>query len=108
MHEWVRGLLIHGTRKWADYLVSTTLTPHMAQAVGLGAHVQGMQRYYALILSQTGQARLIKMLDEEWILAETPIPWELDRAYTVGLQVTRQHIQALFRLRVFSILKITD
>ncbi|HEX4202968.1 MAG TPA: ADP-ribosylglycohydrolase family protein [Ktedonobacteraceae bacterium] len=89
-----RGMLLYGTREWTDYRVSTTLTPHMAQAVGLGARVQGMQRYYALMLSQTGQARLIKMLDGEQVLAELPLIWELDRSYAVSLQVVGQHIQA--------------
>jgi ADP-ribosylglycohydrolase len=89
-----RGLLIHGTREWTNYVVSTTLTPHMAQEVGLGARVQGMQRYYALMLSRTGQARLIKMLDGEQTLAEAPISWELERSYAVRLQVTGQRIQA--------------
>ena len=88
------GMLLYGTRQWTDYRVSTTLTPHMAQAVGLGARVQGMQRYYALMLSQTGQARLIKMLDGEQILAESPLTWELDRSYAVSLQVVGHQIQA--------------
>jgi len=46
------GLLIQGTREWRDYQVRAAVTPHMATSAGIGARVQGLQRYYALLLCQ--------------------------------------------------------
>ena len=58
------GLLIHGTREWRDYTVSAAITPYLAASVGTAARVQGMRRYYALLLVPGG-VRLIKALDGE-------------------------------------------
>ena len=44
------GLIIQGTREWTDYRVSAAVTPHMVVSCGLAARVQGMRRYYALLL----------------------------------------------------------
>jgi ADP-ribosylglycohydrolase len=82
-----RGLLIQGTRDWTDYRVSATLTPHMALATGIGARVQGMRRYYTLLLYCDGSARLVKVLDGEKMLAATSLNWELERSYMLSLQV---------------------
>ncbi|HEY4383939.1 MAG TPA: ADP-ribosylglycohydrolase family protein, partial [Ktedonobacteraceae bacterium] len=88
-----RGMVIQGTREWTDYSVTAAIIPHMAQQIGLGAHVQGLQRYYACMLSEQGKASLIKVLDGEKVLAEAPIAWELDRVYTIRLQIIGSHIQ---------------
>src|SRR6266498_3015378 len=56
------GLLIHGARDWRDYHVRAAITPHLALAAGIAARVQGMRRYYALLLCAGGVARLIKAL----------------------------------------------
>ncbi|GHO59833.1 hypothetical protein KSB_83080 [Ktedonobacter robiniae] len=89
-----RGLLIQGTRDWQDYRISTTFTPHLAEAFGLAACVQGLQRYYALLLTRSGRAQLVKVLDGEHVLAETSFPWELYQPYALSLQVQGTHIQA--------------
>jgi len=81
------GLLIQGTREWANYRVSASLTPRLATAIGVGARVQGLRRYYALMLHADGTARLVKALDGETVLAKTPIAWELDRAYDLSLRI---------------------
>ncbi|MFQ3633315.1 ADP-ribosylglycohydrolase family protein [Roseiflexus sp.] len=85
------GLLIQGSREWRDYRVSATLTPHMAEACGLGARVQGMQRYYALLLARAadgaGVVRLVRVLDGVTILAEAPFPWGYNQRYELALHV---------------------
>jgi len=88
------GLLIQGRREWTDYRVGATLTPHLAAAVGIGARVQGMRRYYALLLGDDGVARLIKALDGDTVLAETPLAWDLDRPYELSLQVDGMRLHA--------------
>jgi hypothetical protein len=88
------GLLLTGAREWRDYTVSTTLTPHMVKSCGLAARVQGMRRYYALMLGEDGRARLIKALDGNTTLAEAACPLEFGRSYAFSLTVTGSRIQA--------------
>jgi ADP-ribosylglycohydrolase len=89
-----RGLLMQGTREWTDYHVSTAITPHMVKATGIAARVQGLRRYYALLLTEAGWVRLIKVLDGETVLAETEFPWRFGDSYQLHLQVRGAHITA--------------
>jgi hypothetical protein len=88
------GLVITGTREWRDYEVSTTLTPWLAATCGLAARVQGLRRYYALLLAAGGQARLVRMLDGETVLAETRLAVDWGRPYALCLRVTGQRLRA--------------
>lgn len=89
-----RGLLIQGTRDWTDYEVRTTVTPHMAIAAGIAARVQGMERYYALLLHTTDRAQLVRALDGTTILGEIDFPWEFGQSYEMRFQVVGNHLQA--------------
>jgi hypothetical protein len=89
------GLLLHGTREWTDYTATATLTPQMARACGLAARVQGLRRYYALVLAEGGRARLVKARDgAPRTLAEAAFPWARDQAYTLALRVAGTHLVA--------------
>jgi ADP-ribosylglycohydrolase len=81
-----RGVMAQGTRDWTDYSVRTEITPYLAKNVGIAIRVQGLKRYYALLLSSDQVARLIKMDDTETILAEVPFAWDVFTPYTVSLQ----------------------
>jgi ADP-ribosylglycohydrolase len=67
-----RGLLIQGTREWTDYVVGAPVVPETVRAAGIAARVQGMRRYYALLLQDDGTARLVRELDGTTTLAEAP------------------------------------
>jgi hypothetical protein len=67
-----RGLLIQGTREWADYEVRAAVVPETVAAAGIAARVQGMRRYYALLLWRD-RAALVRELDGPAILAEAPL-----------------------------------
>ena len=88
------GLLLTGTREWRDYTVSTRLTPHMVKSCGLAARVQGMRRYYALMLGVDGRVRLVKALDGNTTLAEAACALEFGRPYELCLTVAGSRIQA--------------
>ena len=88
------GLLLTGTREWRNYTVSTVLTPHMVKSCGLAARVQGMRRYYALLLGSDGQVRLVKALDGNTTLAEAACVLEFDHPYDLSLTVTGNRIRA--------------
>ena len=81
------GLLMLGTREWTDYLIDADVTPHMATSAGIGVRVQGMRRYYALLLCQGGKARLVKALDGVTVLAEAEFPWEFGTTHELSLEV---------------------
>ncbi len=87
MHNEGTGLLIQGTRDWRNYSVNTRLTPHLTASAGIAACVQGMRRYYALVLRPGNMAYIVKALDGETILAETDLPWEFDGDYDLKLEV---------------------
>ena len=70
------------------------ITLHLATAAGLAARVQGMQRYYALLLTRDGTARLVKALDGDTVLAECPFAWTFGATYDFALTVRGTHIEA--------------
>jgi hypothetical protein len=89
------GLLITGTREWTDYEVSATITPHLLQSGGLAARVQGLRRYYALLVDSSQVLRLVKMLDGEQILAEAPLAVDWGRACELCLRVQGARLAAM-------------
>ena len=88
-----RGLLLTGTAEWSDYQVSAAITPHLAAAWGLAARVQGLRRYYALLLRQGGKLQLVRMLGVETVLAEVAMDWGYDTSYRLRLQVEGTRLQ---------------
>jgi hypothetical protein len=89
-----RGLLIQGTREWDDYEVIAPLRPEAVGAAGIAARVQGLRRYYAVLLCDDHTVRLVKALDGEAVLAEAPLRREYGIAHDVGLRVQGTAIQA--------------
>ena len=89
-----RGLLIQGTREWANYVVNIDLNAPMAKAAGLAARVQGLRRYYALLLRQDGTAALVKVLDGERELAHVPFDWQGGQTYRLRLSVEGPRVRA--------------
>lgn len=87
------GLLMQGTREWTDYEVSSDITPHMVKSAGVGARVQGMRRYYGLLLAPGGKAQLVKALDGNTVLAESRFGWEFGSTYSLKMQVAGNRIQ---------------
>ncbi len=86
------GLLIQGTRAWKNYRVSADVTPHMVDAAGIAARVQGLKRYYALLLRRDQTVALVKALDGDRVLATKPFAWEFGRTYQLALQADGMHL----------------
>ena len=89
-----RGLLITGTADWMDYAVESTIVPHLAAACGIAARVQGLRRYYAVLLRPGDRIQLVRLLGEETVLAERTAAWSYDSAHTLRLQVEGGRIRA--------------
>jgi ADP-ribosylglycohydrolase len=101
-----RGLVITGTREWTDYSVQASITPHLVKAFGLAARVQGLERYYALLLCNQNTIKLIKRLDGEIILAEQEFVWEFGQPY--HLQITVKGNQILVSIDRALLFKVED
>jgi hypothetical protein len=81
-----RGLLMQGTREWADYQLVATANPRLCKTGGIAVRVQGIQRYYGLLLDQN-KVRLVRVLDGETVLAEADGGWTLEQPCDLKLQV---------------------
>jgi ADP-ribosylglycohydrolase len=89
-----RGLLMQGTREWTDYTVSVRMTPHMCEAGGVAVRVQGMTRYYALLLDGA-KVRLVKAFEgRDIVLAEADGGWQLGQACTLTLSIEGNRLTA--------------
>ncbi len=93
------GLLMQGTREWTDYRVTADVTPHLVKSAGVAARVQGMRRYYALLLYRDSaelptKARLVKMFDTPYVLAEVDFPWTFGETHTLSLEVSGATVRA--------------
>jgi hypothetical protein len=89
-----RGLLIQGAREWRNYTVSAPINLHLARAAGLAARVQGMRRYYALLLTAEGEARLVRVCDGETVLARAAFPWRCGSTHEFALRVDGARLTA--------------
>lgn len=88
------GMFSQGTRDWTDYKVSATLTPQVAKSFGLAARVQGLRRYYALIVCYDQMVRLVKVLNEVTVLQELPFEWTFGSLYSLFLQAEGMSLRA--------------
>jgi ADP-ribosylglycohydrolase len=94
-----RGLLIQGTREWKDYQVSARLTPHLCRVGGLAVRVQGLKRFYALLLDREN-VRLVRALDGDTVLAEIAGGWAFDTPYDLHLRVVGNQLTGSINGRV--------
>lgn len=86
------GLAIIGCREWKDYTVSAKLSVHMAKSAGIAARVQGMKRWYGLLLAPGGRVQLVKELDGRSVLGEIDFDWKTDEVYDLSLSVRGDEI----------------
>jgi ADP-ribosylglycohydrolase len=87
------GLISQGSRLWHNYIVQASIIPHLVTSTGIAARVQGLERYYALLICANQQARLVKMLDGKQILAEKPCAFEWDSPVNLRLEVKGAHLR---------------
>lgn len=103
------GLAIIGCREWQNYRASAKITFEAAKQSGLAVHVQGMRRFYALVL-ELGKLKLIKSRDGIHELAEIAFAWEFDETHELAIEV--QTVEGEVRLKGFidgeSVIHVTD
>ncbi|MEE2915176.1 MAG: ADP-ribosylglycohydrolase family protein [Pseudomonadota bacterium] len=90
IHNQGMGMISQGTREWRDYTVSADVTPHLAHRAGIAARVQGLTRYYAILLAQTSggkKVQLVRCNHYETVIAEADFDWQYGETYLMDLQV---------------------
>ena len=86
--------IIHGGRQWTDYRVETALTVHLADHAGIGVRVQGLKRYYAVLLMRPGLIRIARNFDGVvTILAEVALELSMETPYDVAIEVSGREIE---------------
>ncbi|MBV8587012.1 MAG: ADP-ribosylglycohydrolase family protein, partial [Verrucomicrobia bacterium] len=75
-------------RDWQNYSVQTAIIPDPAKSFGLAARVQGLSRYYALMLGPGQVLRLIRNYDSLEVLTEVRYHWSWSQRYHFNLKVT--------------------
>jgi ADP-ribosylglycohydrolase len=86
------GLFIQGSRDWQNYSVQSAIMSDPAKSFGLAARVQGLTRYYALLLGPNQAVRLVRNYDGIQVLAETPYNWNWSERYRFNLEVNGPEI----------------
>ena len=86
------GMVSQGTREWVDYIFSADVIPHLAKRAGIAARVQGMTRFYALLVTQDQTVQLVRRCHQETILAEAPFEWSLGQSLAMTLTVNGDNI----------------
>lgn len=81
------GMVSQGTADWSNYRVTAPVTVQLARSAGVAARVQGLRRYYALLLSDDGTVRLVKCVGGPVVLAEVPFEWQRFAEYRLTLEV---------------------
>jgi hypothetical protein len=82
-----RGMVTQGTMDWQDYIVEADIKPWLIKQAGIAARVQGLKRYYALMLTDNKKLIILKALDGDHVLAEVDFDWEKFTIYLLKLEV---------------------
>jgi hypothetical protein len=86
------GLFIQGSRDWQNYAVQSAIVSDPAKSFGLAARVQGLTRYYALLLGPNQVLRLVRNYDGVEVLAEVPYSWNWSEPYQFNVVVEQATI----------------
>ena len=81
------GMISQGTREWTNYVVSADVTPHLVSRAGVAARVQGLTRFYALMVTLDQKVQLVKSVHSESVLAEAEFNWTLGDTLNMSLHV---------------------
>lgn len=80
------GMGIQGSREWSDYAVTVRVRPHLAVSAGVAACVQGLKRYYALVLTSGNKLQLVKEHYGRKVLAQKAFKWSFDEEFDLRLE----------------------
>lgn len=90
------GIISYGTREWKDYQVTVSnFKVNLGGSAGVAVRVQGLKRWYALLLMPGNRAALVKAHDEmREELHSAYYEWTIDSTYQIAISVKRDLIKA--------------
>jgi ADP-ribosylglycohydrolase len=86
------GAILYGCREWKDVTVEAELTIDLADSVGVALRVQGLRRYYALIVTRNGVAQIVKCSPRVEVLTECRFHWDFDSKVKFRFSVDRNRL----------------
>ena len=101
-----RGMLITGTDLWKNYKVTSDIAIQRVKTGGLAARVQGLNRYYGLVISASNKLQLIKVINEPKVLKEIDFDLEYYKDYKLSLKVEDNKLSGYLDNKV--VLECTD
>jgi hypothetical protein len=89
------GVVTTGSRDWANYSVSSTITFNQQEGAGLVARARGHRRYYAALLAR-GRAMIVKQHDRaETLLAERAFDYTIDDRHRLEFRLRDGQLEFL-------------
>ena len=101
-----RGMLITGTDLWKNYKVTSDIAIQRVKTGGLAARVQGLNRYYGLVINASNKLQLIKVINEPKVLKEIDFDLEYYKDYKLSLKVENNKLSGYLDNKV--VLEFTD
>ncbi|WP_171211832.1 ADP-ribosylglycohydrolase family protein [Ruegeria sp. HKCCA5426] len=88
------GMILQGTRDWADYQIDTEIMVHSGEKAGVVARAQGRKRFYAVELGLEGGVSVVRYIDgEATILASANIGFNYETAIPLSLSMVGTKIR---------------
>ena len=82
-----RGIIITGNEAWKNYTVSADIAVQRLTTGGLAVRVQGLNRYYGLVINSSNKLQLIKVVNEVNVLKEMDFNLEYFKNYKLSLKI---------------------
>ena len=86
------GMISQGAREWTDYAVTADVTPHLVSRAGVAARVQGLTRFYALVVTREQKVQMLKCVHEESVIAEADFTWSFGDTLEMTLSVVEDQL----------------
>lgn len=86
------GMISQGAREWNDYTVTADVTPHLVSRAGVAARVQGLTRFYALVVTREQKVQMLKCVHGESVIAEADFAWSFGDTLEMTLSVVEDQL----------------
>jgi ADP-ribosylglycohydrolase len=89
-----KGLVIQGMREWRDYEAAADVALFGADSAGIAVRVQGLRRYYALLIHGKGKVQIVRELEGTTPIFEGDFAIEETKSYELRLAVLGRRLRA--------------
>jgi ADP-ribosylglycohydrolase len=89
------GLIMQGSRDWADYAVEADLMLHLGAYGGVILRAEGQRRFYAARVTSDGRFQIVRRKDEtETVLVETSLDMPFETAFSMTASAVQDRMEA--------------